>query len=294
MLKLIDQSLLSTKTGHNYWKYSKYSDALSGHIEWIIESIKNSKDDHIRIRVNDLTKEMGHNFTGRHYTSIFIGLRYALFKDGVIIDVGKHIDGDDIFTMRFANNEDNAYINDEHIKDKSRRKCRNKDLDPDSTQGFGYMTEVLTAKFLGIETCFDIYRQYQTTATCCPAKAEYCSTGNFNHRAFDMYHHEDFGRINAKVSRPFNDKNCYYWVFHTKKNKAPDFFFCIGYNYTRTEILCVYIVPNENIISSTIRINKNWSQHKDPYYWYKQDPKPWNDIFHTLKLEDCPVLKTRS
>lgn len=28
MFKLIDQSLLSTKTGHNYWKYSRYSEAL--------------------------------------------------------------------------------------------------------------------------------------------------------------------------------------------------------------------------------------------------------------------------
>lgn len=275
MLKLVDQSLSSTKTGHNYWKYSRYSDVISRHIEWIIESIKNSKDGHIRVRVNDLTKEMGHSFTGRHYTSIFIGLRYALFKDGIIIDVGKHIDGDDIFTMRFANNEDKAYIYDEHMKDKSRQKCRNKDLDPDSTKGFGYMTEVLIAKFLGIETCFDM-------------------TGNFNHRAFDMYHHEDFGRIDAKASKLFHDKNCYYLEFHTKKNKIPDFFFCIGYNESRTDIICVYIIPNENIMSHTIRINKNWNQHKDPYYWYKQDPKPWNDLFHTLKLEDCSVLKTRS
>ena len=85
--------------------------------------------------------------------------------------------------MRFANNEDKVYIYDEYMKEKSRQKCRNKCLDPDSTKGFG---------------------------------------------------------------------------------------------------------------SSTIRINVNWDQDKDPYYWYKQDPKPWNDLFHTLKLEDCPVLKTRS
>jgi hypothetical protein len=49
MLKLLDQNLLSTKNGHNYWKYSIYSDALSKHIEWIIESIKNSKDDRVRV-----------------------------------------------------------------------------------------------------------------------------------------------------------------------------------------------------------------------------------------------------
>lgn len=280
MLKLIDQSLLSTKTGHNYWKYSRYSDALSGHIEWITENIENSKDGHIRVRVNDFIKGLGSNFAVNHYTSIFTGLRYSLFKDGIIIDVGKHIDGDDIFTMRFANNEDKAYIYDEYMKDKSRQKCRNKDLDPDSTKGFGYISEVITAKFLGIKTCFDI-------------------TGNFNHRAFDMYHHEDFGRIDAKASKLYktakcclHDKNCYYWEFRIKKNKIPDFFFCIGYNETRTEVICIYIIPNENIITNVIYINKNWDQHEDPYYWYKQDPKPWNDLFHTIKLEDCPIFRS--
>lgn len=266
MLKLIDQSLLSTKTGHNYWKYSRYSDALSRHIEWIIESIKNSKDGHIRVRINDFIKELGSNFAVSHYTSIFTGLRYALFKEGIIIDIGKHI-GYDIFIMRLADHEEELPI----IDRKSKRKCRNKDLDPDSSSGFGYISEVLTAKFLGIKTCFDI-------------------TGNFNHRKFDMYQHEDFGRIDSKGSKLFHDKNCYYWG----KNKIPDFFFCIGYNDTRTEVLCVYIIPNENIITNAIHINKNWRQHEDPYYWYKQDPKPWNDLFHTLKIEDCPVLKTRS
>ncbi len=281
MLKLIDQSLLSNKTGHNYWKYSRYSDVLSKHIEWIIENIENSKDGNIRIRANDLIKELGPNFTVNHYTSIFAGLRYALFNEGIIVDIGKHIDGDDIFIMRLANSNDKPTIN-QYMREKSRQKCRNKGLDPDSPQGFGYMTEVLIAKFLGIMTCFDIYN------------SKMLSTGNFHYRDFDIYQHEDFGRIDAKGSKQFYRKGCYYWRFDTKKNKIPDFFFCIGYNDTRTEVLCVYIIPNENILTHVIHINKNWDQDKDPYYWHKQDPKPWNDLFHTLKLEDCPVLKTRS
>ena len=275
MLKLIDQILLSTKTGHNYWRYSKYSDALGEHIEWIMESIENSKDGYIRVRVNDFTKDLGPNFIGRHYSSMFIGLRYALFNEGIIIDVGKHIDGDDIFTMRFANNEDKPSIdNIDNIRNKSRQKCRNKNLDPDSPQGFGYMTEVLVAKFLGTATCFDM-------------------TGNFNYREFDICQHDDFGRIDAKGSKLLYYKGCYYWTFSIKKNKTVDFFFCIGYNDTRTEVISIYTIPNENI-TGDLYINKNWEGHKDPYYWYKQDPKPWNDLFHTIKLEDCLVLKTRS
>lgn len=273
-LKLSGSNLLSKKED-KYWKYSKYSDVLGKHIEWMIENIENSKDGNIRIRANDLIKEMGRNFVGIHYTSIFIGLRYSLFNEGIIIDIGKHIDGDDIFTMRFANSEDKPYIdNIDSIRDKSRRKCRNKGLDPDSTVGFGYMTEVLIAKFLGIKTCFDM-------------------TGNFNYREFDIYQHEDFGRIDAKGSKLLYYKGYYYWEFHTKKNKTVDFFFCIGYNDTRTEVISVYTIPNENIVDN-LYINKNWNQHEDPYYWHKQDPKPWDDMFHTLKLEDCPVLKIRS
>lgn len=264
-----------------YRKYAKYRHIIDHHIGQIIDNIESSKDGHIRIKTNDIIIEMGPDFSGSHYTSIFTGLKYALFKEGINIDVEQHLDGDNIFVMRFANRKDNPSINLEevrkklNIRAKSKRKCRNKNLDPDSSCGFGYISEVLTAKFLGIKTCFDI-------------------TGNFNHRKFDMYQHEDFGRIDSKGSKLFYYEGCYYWIFTTRKNNIPDFFFCIGYNDTRTEVMCVYIIPNENIITNAIYINKNWNQHKDPYYWYKQDPKPWNDLFHTLKLEDCPVLKTRS
>lgn len=205
MLKLIDRNLSSTKKGHSYWKYGVYTSVINKHIEWITESIENSKDGNIRIRVNDITREMGPNFSERHYTSIFTGLRYALFKEGIVIDIGKHIDGDDIFIMRFANHEDGPSVDSiKHIK------------------------------------------------------------------------------------------GCYYWKFSTKRNKFIDFFFCIGHNENRAGVECVYIVPNENIITDNMFINKNWDDHENPYYWFKEDPKPWNDIFHTLRLEDCPVLKTRS
>lgn len=273
MLKLVGRNLLS-KRKHKYWRYARYSDAIKNHLEWIIENLENSKNGHISVRVNDITKEMGPNFSGRNCTLIFPGLRYALFEEGIIIEIGKHM-GDDIFTMRFANNGDGPSIN-ENIKIKSRQKCRNNDVDPDSIQGFGYITEVLVAKFLGIKTCFDM-------------------TGNFNYGNFDIYEHEDFGRINVKGSKMYNNRNYYYWQFNTKKNKIPDFFFCIGYNDIRTDIESVYIIPNENYVVefNCIYINKYWDEYEDPYYWFKEDPKPWNDLFHTLELENCPVLKTR-
>lgn len=70
MFKLVDQSSLFTKTGHNYWKYSRYSYTISRHIGRIKENIGNSKDDYVRIRANDIVKESSSNFIVNHYTSI--------------------------------------------------------------------------------------------------------------------------------------------------------------------------------------------------------------------------------
>lgn len=36
-----------------------------------------------------------------------------------------------------------------------------------------------------------------------------------------------------------------------------------------------------------------WFPKKNPYYWFKQDPKPWDDLFHNLKLDNCPVLRPK-
>lgn len=72
MLKLVSRNLLS-KRKHKYWRYARYSDAIKNHLEWIIENLensKNSKNGHIT-RVNDITKEIGPNFSGRNCTDLF-------------------------------------------------------------------------------------------------------------------------------------------------------------------------------------------------------------------------------
>lgn len=55
---------------------------------------------------------------------------------------------------------------------KCKSMCRNRELDPDSAPGFGYVISVLVSKFLGIKTCFDI-------------------TGDFNYPMHDLMEHED-------------------------------------------------------------------------------------------------------
>lgn len=156
---------------------------------------------------------------------------------------------------------------------KKNSKCRNKGIDPRSSIGIGYITEVLVSKFLGIPTCFKI-------------------TDKFNYPKYDMLEHEDWGKINTKGSSLFLFGENMYWKFHPRRNKYPDFFFCIGYDKDIEHVLCVYYIPNDFEISNltTIFINTNWTDNKNPYFWFKQNPKPWDNMFHTMDLGNCPVL----
>jgi len=138
-------------------------------------------------------------------------------------------------------------------------------LDKNCSTGIGYVTEVLVAKFLGIKTCFDI-------------------EGKFNHLAFDIYEDEDFGRINVKGST-FRGNGC---SFAIRKNKIADFFFCIGYDRDRKHVKVVYIIPNEDYISEMASLYISIDDFT--YEWFRQDEKPWDELFHTMKLEDCPVI----
>jgi len=151
--------------------------------------------------------------------------------------------------------------------------CRNGRLDPDNSPGRGYISEILVAKFPGIKTCFDI-------------------TNNFNYPKYDLLEHEDWGLINAKGSKLHYGDN---HKFAINKNKKANFFFCTGYDEFWRHILAVYYIPNDEYINKLARlhINMKWSLEENPYYWFKEDPKPWDELFHTLKLDDCPVLKSR-
>lgn len=159
-------------------------------------------------------------------------------------------------------------------------KCRNKDLDPKSNSGKGYISEALVAKFLGIKTCFDI-------------------TGNFNHPSHDLLEHEDWGMINVKSSSLMLKKNsvnvfCEYHGFHPYGNRKCDFFFLIGYDEERKHVIAVYIIPNEEYISRLISANipfdsgSKWDIFKES----EEEVKKWDELFHTMKLEDCPVLRS--
>ena len=154
--------------------------------------------------------------------------------------------------------------------------CRNNNLDPNSNQGVGYITAVLVKKFLGIEDCFDI-------------------TNNFNYPKYDMIEHEDWGLIDAKGSSLLIHQNKLYHQFHTNKNKNANFFFCIGYDEDRKHVKVVFIIPNDEDISEldAISIPYNGYSKYNKCKESEEEVKKWDDIFHTLKLDNCPVLRKK-
>lgn len=87
-------------------KYGKYVDHLKKHIEWIKENVRESKDGHIRMKVKDLAKEMGPEFVERDERSIYNGVRYVLFNEGIVVDFGAHKDGNKLLIMRLATDAD--------------------------------------------------------------------------------------------------------------------------------------------------------------------------------------------
>ncbi len=169
--------------------------------------------------------------------------------------------------------------NSSYNKRKLESDCRNNNLDPNSPSGVGYITAMLVKKFLGIEDCFDI-------------------TDNFNYPKYDMIEHEDWGKIDAKGSslRIQNNSGSLGHIFNSNNNEEADHFFCIGYDKDRKHVIVIYIVPNENNIVETEGITIPYNRYSK-YHKYKENEeeiKKWDELFHTLKLDNCPVLRPNS
>lgn len=106
-IELIDAEEVIGRRGRTKGdKYGKYAEAIKSHIDWIREKIEESKDGHIRAKAKDIAKEMGQDFVGRDERSIYNGLRYVLFNEGIVVELGTHTDGDKLLIMRLATEED--------------------------------------------------------------------------------------------------------------------------------------------------------------------------------------------
>lgn len=87
-------------------KYGKYAVAVQKSVSWIRDQIAEAKDGVIRIKAADLAKEMGGDFAKKNPTSIYWGLKYVLFNEGIVVDTGTHKSGDKLLLMRLGTEED--------------------------------------------------------------------------------------------------------------------------------------------------------------------------------------------
>ena len=87
-------------------KYGKYAIAIQPQLTWIEEQIANSLDGTIRVKNVDIRKEMGGEFVKKADGSVYWGLKYCLFQEGIVVDTGTHSNGDKLLIMRKANDDD--------------------------------------------------------------------------------------------------------------------------------------------------------------------------------------------
>lgn len=87
-------------------KYTKYAVAIHKSIPWIKEEIGKAKDGIIRVRNEDIRNAMGGEFVKKNDNSVYWGLKYILFQEGIVVDTGTRVGGDKLLIMRLANDDD--------------------------------------------------------------------------------------------------------------------------------------------------------------------------------------------
>ena len=245
-------------------KYKKFDAPCVGKRRWIIVG-----GDGITINKNPTKEELK--------SAIKWGFKYN--STGTCYRCGKSFDKTTAHPIREKDKDGNwlGIWDCKNCWQKLEADCRNGNLDSNSPAGVGYIAATLVKKFLGIEDCFDI-------------------TDNFCHPKYDMIEHEDWGLIDAKGSSLLERKDgCLYHMFGINKNEKADFFFCIGFDKDRKHVLAVSIIPNDNDISklNNIKVYYNgngiskYNKHKES----EEEIKKWDNMFHTMKLDNCPVLR---
>lgn len=106
--------------------FKKYFEAVDkiGMIKWIKENIEKRYDRIVVAKISDVAKEMGPTFEISHFTTLYSGLKYVLFQNGIVLGLGVHKDGDRVFIMREKTLEDKLPSSYRHIEDRAIRKAK--------------------------------------------------------------------------------------------------------------------------------------------------------------------------
>lgn len=147
------------------------------------------------------------------------------------------------------------------------------ELDINSETGLGRIGEILVTKVLGIGKEHDCNR-------------ESC------HAEIDMYNKE-YGRIDVKTSLLSYNYNR--WTFNLTNIKEVKTYICIGLTSDRKFVKHVWIVPNESKIKhiQSLQIYDGYRSLFNKKHW-EVDIKPYNDMWQTMKLDNCKIMVDKS
>lgn len=88
-------------------KYGKYAIAIAPYVGQIKEDISKSPEKKAIYRAIDIAKKMGPEFEKKHATSVYQGLLFVLFYEGIFVQQSTKIDsGERLLVMRFATEKD--------------------------------------------------------------------------------------------------------------------------------------------------------------------------------------------
>jgi hypothetical protein len=116
--------------GANGVRYGKYADAIKPIVPHLKEQI--SKHNVIRVKTDDIAKEMGEEFLKRNKTSIYWGLKSALFREDIVVGNATHRDGSKLLVMRERKEGDvlpNSLEKSKNKKEMSADKAKDNEID---------------------------------------------------------------------------------------------------------------------------------------------------------------------
>lgn len=87
-------------------RFGKYARAMTKLVPWLYDSIDQSCDKQIRIRLRDIAKEMGSEFEKKSNSAIYWGIKFVLFNEGIIVDTGNSQKDEYMLVMRRRREQD--------------------------------------------------------------------------------------------------------------------------------------------------------------------------------------------
>ncbi len=80
-------------------EYKRYSQAIAPQMTFFKEEIKKSSDRKIRVKLSDLAKALGEQFVNESPEDIYLGLRPALLKEGIISEMDETKSNEKVLIM---------------------------------------------------------------------------------------------------------------------------------------------------------------------------------------------------